>query len=73
MTRKTEAWANRDSVLVHRFARGENWQRQALRCSGWAVGTFRAGRVAEWRSYLDTGFHAELTRGWREADPMQDE
>jgi ketosteroid isomerase-like protein len=64
---KTEGWANRDSVLVHWFARGETWKGRPLRCSGWAVWTFRGGRVSEWRNYLDTSFQAELTRGWREA------
>jgi len=64
---KTEAWSNADSVLVHWFARGATWKAQPLRCSGWAVWTFRGGRVAEWRNYLDTSFQAELTRGWREA------
>jgi ketosteroid isomerase-like protein len=64
---KTEAWANRDSVLVHWFARAETWTGQPLRCSGWAVWTFRGGRVVGWRNYLDTSFQAEVTRGWREA------
>jgi ketosteroid isomerase-like protein len=64
---KTEAWANRDAVLVHWFARGATWTAQPLRCSGWAVWTFRGGRVAEIRNYLDTSFQAEITRGWRDA------
>jgi ketosteroid isomerase-like protein len=63
---KTEAWANRDSVLVHWFARGETWDERPLRCSGWAVWRFGGDRVVEWRNYLDTSFQAEVTRGWRE-------
>jgi ketosteroid isomerase-like protein len=65
-TVKTELWANRDSVLIHWFARGATWKGQPCRDSGWAVWRFRGGKVAEWRNYVDTSFQAELTGGWRE-------
>ena len=64
---KTEFWANDDSVLVHWFTRNQTWNGQACRNSGWAVWTLRGDNVAEWRTYVDTSFYAEVHRGWRDA------